>query len=150
MERKGKYKDLFPKTREDFIYYHRIMWDEIVEYLKNKKTVLPVIFLNGNVNELKAIVLRKMFGYIPKLECFCFLCEYAKREKEKLDIKNPDSTIETCWFCPLCKDNNTNKSMSECLDGLFMEFNILIKVDSIKPAIKLAKVIANLPEPDDD
>ena len=78
-------------------------------------------------------------GNIPHAAHCCMACQYAHtiRKKSKQYYRLP------CRYCPLSIRGNTVKS--DCLSGLYIEWEEAVEWNDIEEAKKIALKIANLP-----
>ena len=110
-------------TREQAIAEHRKMWNWIADKIEECEEVFDI-----DIIKIEYLTLNEYKGMLEN----CFLCEYARKEREKRDFG------VSCDYCPI-----TRLDGSGCLGGLYHEVRT---AENWKEQAKLARQIANLPE----
>lgn len=112
-------------TREQAIAEHRKMWNWIADQIEIFKTVFSIDILK----DLYLGTFKKVL--IHPIES-CFLCEYARNERNKKDFGT------SCDHCPVTRANGYG-----CLGGLYYS---VCRAETWQEQASLARQIANLPE----
>ena len=113
--------------KERFPYYHKKLWDGIIEELKNKQVRSDAGIIGSKIKEE---VYDRLFAI--RVESYCFGCEMAK-------LSNKNQNGELCNWCPFdidieiyngCLNRNWYAYTCECRRSRWskaIEYAILIR-----------------------
>ena len=64
----------FPRTKAEYIKYHRILWQAIIDYIKKNGIEFGLINIKRNC-------FNRIFELKKYIHSYCFGCEWAKRKR---------------------------------------------------------------------
>ena len=121
----GKIK-FFPEVKANYIAYHKILWQAIIDELKALKVFC--FKRSGDyklAHTFKIGVFDKLFEFKQYTKNFCFPCEYCHAN------------------CKKCLFDVNNIHEGGCLNGKWNNFNGAIEEKNKEDAIKYARQIKN-------
>ena len=114
------------RTKEKFHYYHILLWDKIIENIKE-----GYFEIYGGGDYIKINAWDEIFHKDLKIHNNCFGCEWA------LQTKKPNILL-----CPYCFFDNINATIDNCLNGYYKKYTCAKRKEK---KIEWAKLIRDFP-----
>jgi len=118
----------FPEVKENYVAYHKILWQAIIEELKALRGMCIKRDCEFKLaHTFKVGVFNKLFEFKQHTKNHCFPCHYCHVN------------------CKKCLFDANNDWEGDCLSGMWSKFNDALEEKNKKEAIKYARIIKNFP-----